>query len=185
MTRRKLALVLAVLAGSVGLDQLTKAAAREYLQGRETLSYLGDTARLTYAENHGAFLGMGSTLPDSVRTLIFTGVVAIFLVGFLVWLLRASQISYRAVCASSLIVGGGIGNLIDRIVFDGAVTDFMNLGIGTLRTGIFNVADVALVAGVILFAFAPEMWSDSSADAGSNGRDDAAGEGGSPEPLRE
>ncbi len=46
-----------------------------------------------------------------------------------------------------MFVAGGIGNLIDRMLLDGHVTDFMNLGIGSFRTGIFNIADVILMMG--------------------------------------
>lgn len=160
----KLAIILLVLFGSVGCDQATKVVARQHLEGIGTLSYLGDTFRLTYAENHGAFLGMGSNLPDGVRTLIFTVLVAIFLVGLAVWLFRGPAKSWVAIVASSLVIGGGIGNLIDRIVFDGGVTDFLNIGIGSLRTGIFNIADVWIMAGVFLLLFSPEMWAEEDDD---------------------
>lgn len=49
-----------------------------------------------------------------------------------------------------MIVGGGLANWLDRMLHDGAVTDFVSLGLGPLRTGIFNVADVAIVAGLLL-----------------------------------
>jgi signal peptidase II len=49
----------------------------------------------------------------------------------------------------SLIIAGGLGNIIDRILFDRHVTDFMNVGISNFRTGIFNVADMCVTAGVI------------------------------------
>lgn len=163
----KLSIVLLVLFGSVGCDQVTKVAAREHLAGRGTLSYLGDTFRLTYAENHGAFLGLGSTLPETTRTLLFTGLVGIVLAGLLVWVFRTADISKMAVLAASLVIGGGIGNLIDRIVFDGGVTDFMNMGIGGLRTGIFNVADVWIMAGVFLLALTPELWRGPGEEEGS------------------
>ena len=48
-----------------------------------------------------------------------------------------------------LVMGGGFGNLIDRIYNQGRVVDFMNLGIGSLRTGVFNVADLAVTFGAI------------------------------------
>jgi len=48
------------------------------------------------------------------------------------------------------VPSGGLGNLLDRIMNDGRVIDFMNLGIGTLRTAIFNVADVCITTGVVL-----------------------------------
>ncbi len=157
MKFKKLAIIAFVLLGSVGCDQVTKVAAREHLSGRGTISYLGDTFRLTYAENHGAFLSLGASLPGYARTLIFTGVVGIFLAGFAWWLFRTKAISTTMAVASALVIGGGIGNLIDRIAFNGGVTDFMNMGIGGLRTGIFNVADVWIMVGVFLIALSPEI----------------------------
>lgn len=168
----KIAVILFVLIGGVGCDQVTKVAARRHLEGRETLSYLGDTFRLTYAENHGAFLGMGSTMPEELRTLFFIVISSIFLLGFLVWMLRRPGLSNIALLAGSLIVSGGVGNLIDRALFDGGVTDFLNIGIGSLRTGIFNVADVWIMLGVFLFALAPELWASD---------DEGAGDGEAPE----
>jgi signal peptidase II len=59
------------------------------------------------------------------------------------------------------ILAGGLGNLIDRVTNHGQVTDFLNLGIGSLRTGIFNVADVAITGGALLLAWL--WWRDGQA----------------------
>lgn len=173
MKKSRLVFLSMILFGTVGCDQVTKVIAREHLPGKGTLSYLGDTFRLVYAENYGAFLGMGAEMPDGLRRLIFVGVVSVFLAAFFVWLLRTKEISQMTLWASGLVVGGGIGNLIDRIFRDGGgVTDFMNMGIGGLRTGIFNVADIWIVAGVILLFFSPEFRD------GMRGDEAEAGEGG-------
>jgi signal peptidase II len=153
----KTAIILMTLFGSVGCDQVTKYAAREMLTPRETHSYLGDIFRVTLVENHGAFLGLGSNLPESVRTIIFTVVVGIALVAALIWMIRNRALSTTAIVATSLVVGGGIGNLIDRVASQGGVTDFLNLGIGALRTGIFNVADVWIMAGAALLFLAKDF----------------------------
>jgi signal peptidase II len=58
------------------------------------------------------------------------------------------------VLAVSLVFAGGVGNLIDRIIHNGFVVDFINIGIGPIRTGIFNVADVAVMGGSILLCLA-------------------------------
>ena len=55
----------------------------------------------------------------------------------------------------ALVVGGGLGNLVDRVMREGAVVDFLNVGIGPVRTGIFNMADVFIVAGVSFLV----LWS--------------------------
>ena len=183
MKRGKLALVLLVIFGGIGCDQVTKEAARQHLEGRGTLSYLGDTFRLTYAENHGAFLGLGATLSEEMRTLLFIGLTTLFMVGLLVWLLRRPTLSNLALFAFSLILSGGIGNLIDRAVFDGGVTDFLNIGIGTLRTGIFNVADVWIMLGVFLVALSPEFWAKDQPEEDDDGGSGDENGGKSPEEL--
>ena len=52
--------------------------------------------------------------------------------------------------SSTLIISGGLGNLIDRMVNQGAVIDFMNIGLGSIRTGVFNGADLAIMVGLLL-----------------------------------
>lgn len=142
-----------VLVACVSFDQFTKYTAKYYLEGEGVYRFIGDTFRLGYSENSGAFLGLGSSLPEDVRTFMFSGLVAIFLLVFLVYIIRSASVSKTDVIASGLIIGGGFSNLIDRLVNNGAVIDFMNLGIGSLRTGIFNVADMAIMLGAFLLLF--------------------------------
>jgi signal peptidase II len=151
--KSRLLILLIVLFVTVGLDRWTKILATDHLKNAGRLSYLGDTVRLDYAKNSGAFLSLGASLPTSVRGAVFTWAVAALL-GFLVYLcLARPSMPRRMRIALSLVLAGGAGNLWDRIAEDGHVTDFMNLGIGPLRTGIFNVADIAIVAGVVLLAW--------------------------------
>jgi signal peptidase II len=113
--------------------------------------------RLTYAENRGAFLGLGGDWPDTVRWLVFTvmalGVVVVS-AGWVVTRLRRRQHASLATWAMLLIAAGGVGNLVDRVVREGRVIDFMNLGLGPVRTGIFNVADVQIMLGLGLLLLA-------------------------------
>jgi len=150
---KKLTILILVLVACIACDQSTKYTAKIYLQGQGIYSYIGDTFRLGYSENTGAFLGLGSSLPEHVRTFIFSGLVAIFLLAFLVYIIKSPNVSKSGVIASGLIIGGGLSNLIDRLVNNGAVIDFLNLGIGSLRTGIFNVADMAIMLGAFLLIF--------------------------------
>jgi signal peptidase II len=62
----------------------------------------------------------------------------------------------------ALIVGGGVSNLIDRLRYGGYVVDFLNVGIGPVRTGIFNVADMAIMVGVVMWAFSDRFWTPKS-----------------------
>jgi len=136
----------------VGCDQATKLAAKQYLAPDSLFSFAGDLFRLQYAENTGAFLSLGSSLPDPWRHLVFTVLVGLFLGGLLVYLLLSHSLPGNAVICLSFIFAGGISNLIDRIAYDGRVIDFLNVGIGPLRTGIFNVADMAITFGALILA---------------------------------
>jgi signal peptidase II len=160
---RSLLILLTTLSCIVG-DQVSKLVAKQFLQPGDFYSYAGDTFRLQYAENSGAFLGLGATLPDPWRHLIFTVLVGIFLLVLLVYLLRGSELNRFATVCLSLVCSGGLSNLIDRIVHDGRVVDFLNVGIGPLRTGIFNVADMAITFGALLM-LGESMRSSKSVEA--------------------
>ena len=149
LTRTILASVLFL--GCVGCDQLTKSVVRAHLALGEGQSFMGDTIRLTHAENPGAFLSIGESLPDDIRSMIFIAGVGLLSLAALLAALFARDLGRWQVVALSLIAGGGIGNWIDRLINEGRVTDFLNVGIGSMRTGIFNVADMVLLAGVALF----------------------------------
>jgi signal peptidase II len=148
----RLLLLGALIVSSVGCDQATKAIANATIGSGPSLSYLGDTVRLTYAENPGGFLSLGADLPPGVRSWLF-GIAPIAVVlALLVPLVRNHSLGRGEVIALGLIVSGAVGNLIDRLVL-GAVRDFMNVGIGSVRTGIFNVADLAVTLGVAIFCY--------------------------------
>src|SRR5687768_12511861 len=117
----------------VGCDQASKRVAAEVLKGTETHSFLGDVFRLTYAENQGAFLGLGGGWPAPLRWLAFTGAALVVVAVSLGWIV--AQLGRRrhdslAVWGMVLIAAGGIGNLVDRFLREGRVIDFMNLGLG-------------------------------------------------------
>jgi signal peptidase II len=152
----------------VGCDQASKRVAAEVLKGTETLSFMGDVLRLTYAENRGAFLGFGGGWPEPLRWLAFTGVALVVVVASLGWIVaRTRQHRHQnlAVWAMVLVAAGGAGNLVDRIVRDGRVIDFMNLGLGPVRTGIFNMADVQIMVGLGLLLLARREFEASRAPA--------------------
>jgi signal peptidase II len=157
----RLILLSSVIACSVGCDQATKAIANAAIGSGPSLSYFGDTVRLTYAENTGGFLSVGSNLPPPIRTWIFGLVPAIVVLGLMVPLLRSPSLRRGEAIALALIVSGALGNLIDRLML-GAVRDFLNVGIGPLRTGIFNVADVAVMMGVVLYCVVATSRTESA-----------------------
>jgi signal peptidase II len=141
-------LVILLLCSCIACDQTTKGIARDYLAAAPAISYLGDLFRFQYAENQGAFLGLGSHLSAKVRTGVLVVLVGMMLTGMLVFTLTQRRLPLERSIALALIIGGGLSNLLDRLIYHGAVIDFMNIGLANLRTGIFNVADVVIFIGV-------------------------------------
>ena len=137
----------------VGCDQATKRLAQFTLKDSKPLSYLSNTFRLEYAENKGAFLSLGSSLPDFERFLVLTLFSSALLIAMSLYVCLSKRMQPAEIAGYGLIIAGGLSNMIDRI-FVGAVVDFMNIGIGSLRTGIFNVADVAIMVGLFAVVFA-------------------------------
>jgi signal peptidase II len=151
MRSARIKTVLWTLGACVVLDQLTKEIAIRLLKGTPPIIYLGNLFRFEYAENPGAFLGLGGGLSDGLRFWLMTVVVGLILL-LCVWsVVRDSKLGRVATFGFALVIAGGVSNLLDRLFrTDGKVVDFMNLGIGSLRTGIFNIADVAILGGVFL-----------------------------------
>jgi len=130
----------------VVFDQVTKYLVRHNLDLHATVSVVGDFFRLTYVENSGIVFGIkvGGALP------LFTvlSIVATILILYYLYRERANHLGIRISLA--LVLGGAIGNLIDRLVF-GRVVDFLDFGLGKYRFFVFNIADSAVTVGVVLF----------------------------------
>jgi signal peptidase II len=143
-----------LLAATAGCDRVTKHLAMTNLAGRPEQSFLADTIRLDYHENAGGFLSVGATWRPEVRAAVFQVANGVLLLGTLI---LASTFKWSRLAAVGLLMflAGGTSNLVDRIAM-GRVIDFLSIGIGPVRTGIFNVADVAILAGIALLLF--ERW---------------------------
>lgn len=137
-----------LLAATAGCDRVTKHYAISALAGQPQQSFLADTVRLDYHENPGGFLATGSRWSPEVRSGVFQAANGTFLLATMVLATRYRW-SRLAGCGLVLFLAGGLSNLIDRVAL-GSVIDFLNVGVGPLRTGIFNLADVAIMAGVAL-----------------------------------
>ncbi len=131
-------------------DQLTKALFKQILTPGEIVSLFAGSFLILPTYNHGAFLSLGAGMSDATRNIVFIYGVLVILIGLLGWLVYSSRLGRVEVNAIACIVGGGLSNLLDRCIYDGGVFDFLNLGIGHLRTGVFNVADVGITLGVAL-----------------------------------
>ena len=114
------------------------------------MSFAGDTMRLDYAENQGAILSFEHSMPEKWRGAVFSVAVAALSGLLILCLFLVSALRPLSVIGLSLTCGGISSNLFDRIAF-GYVVDFLNVGWGGFRSGIFNVADAAIIAGLWLF----------------------------------
>lgn len=161
--------LLAWILGGVVLDQVTKALARAILVEGEAHRYLGGILHVQLVENHGAFLSLGSSLPESVRNAVFLVGVGLVLAGMVGWIFLSRTATSDVRLVMAWIAAGGVGNWIDRFLFDGGVTDFLNLGLGSLRTGIFNVADmyITLALGVVIWQSLPRRKSPQATGGAS------------------
>lgn len=128
-------------------------------------SYLNDIFRLVYAENTGAFLSLGSGMNDTLRYWVLAVVPVLVLLYIFFHVLTAKNLHIVQQAAFGFILGGGLSNIYDRIM-EGRVVDFMNMGFGTLRTGIFNVADMSIMLGLFLmvpFLFQKQAPAETAA----------------------
>jgi signal peptidase II len=135
-------------------DYATKRAAVHYLQPPgSSHRVLGDAVRLTLAFNRQAVMSL-PVGPHGRWVLI--GVTAIGLL-VLAHLLRATGAGQRARAVGlALVIGGAVGNLVDRVASGRGVVDFIDVGVGTWRFWTFNVADVGIDVGAVLLAWA--LW---------------------------
>jgi signal peptidase II len=125
------------------LDQLTKAWLVANVATGEVRQVLGDTVRLVNHQNSGALFGLFRD-----QALIF-GLLSIGVIGLIVgYHARADRSRYLSI-ALGLLLGGAIGNLIDRLRL-GYVVDFVDIGIGDLRFYTFNLADSAISSAIVL-----------------------------------
>jgi len=161
MKRIGLRVVLVVaIASTIACDRATKHMAATMLAGTANRSFLADTVRLEYAENAGAFLSLGADWPFWLRTTLFGMGNAVLLFVLTVVAMRRRW-SRPALLGLALCVAGGASNLLDRLAF-GRVIDFINVGLGSVRTGIFNVADMAIMLGAAIVVLGVLQESTSS-----------------------
>lgn len=145
MPKRPLLIALSVLL----LDRITKWAIAQTIPLEDVINIIPGFFRLTHLENTGAAFSLfaDSTSPLRTTLLIAFSVAALAVVSFLLW--KDRSVFHSGTLALSLILGGAVGNLWDRMV-DGKVTDFLDFYIGTHHWPPFNVADSAIVVGALL-----------------------------------
>jgi len=148
---KKIAILLLVLL-NIGCDQISKDVVRKTVAPNDYIQVLNDNFILTNVENTGAMLGFGQSFSPIVKIILFQILPILVLIVLLFRILWKTNMNLWSIVAFAFVIGGGIGNLIDRVAY-GSVTDFFQLKMGFLRTGIFNMADVSVTTGVLLLLF--------------------------------
>ena len=143
-------LICALSLSLISWDQVSKDYAREHLRNKAPRAFVHDSFRLEYVENTGAAMSFADDLPPRLSFWLLGIVPLAVLMGlFGYMMMRARTLSKPKLIALSLIFAGGMGNILDRLLFDRHVSDFMNVGVSSVRSGIFNFADMWIFFGAI------------------------------------
>ncbi len=144
---RKYHIIIAALV--VALDQFTKWLVAQRISLHDSVDVIPGLFRLTHVQNQGAAFGLFSESPSEwkVAMLILFSVAALAVVSALLW--KNGNAMNATAIALSLVFGGALGNLWDRVA-NGRVIDFLDFYIGSHHWPAFNVADSAIVVGALL-----------------------------------
>lgn len=142
-------LILFLLTANISCDQISKTIVREKMVHHEEINVVSDYFKLIKVENTGAFLSLGTTLPQPFKSAILSFLPLLFLLVAGIYVFANKTLSLSRAIAITFVVGGGIGNIYDRIMH-GSVTDFLHIDLGIVRTGIFNMADVSIMVGMVM-----------------------------------
>jgi len=108
---------------------------------------------MQYVENQGAFLGMGSEMNPTLKLIFLLILPTVVLIYVIYYIVKTKELDRMSLIAFCCIIGGGIANVFDRITRS-EVTDFFFIKITeTIKTGIFNVADLSVTTGMIMLLF--------------------------------
>ena len=145
----RITLILLIIIANIGCDQVSKKIVRDKVAPYQVISVVKDHFIVTRVENPGAFLSMGDALPKTTKNILLSALPLLVIGLAMYYTLTKRNLSKINMVALCFVIGGGIGNIFDRIMY-GSVTDFLHFKLGPLKTGIFNLADVSIVAGVLV-----------------------------------
>jgi signal peptidase II len=145
----RIIIVVLIIFANVGCDQVSKKIVRSRLSESSAIEMLSNHLTLMRVENSGAFLSFGDSLSKSVKNILLSVLPVIALAFALLYIFRKENINTISLIAICFIIGGGIGNIFDRITY-GSVTDFLYIHFGIFHTGVFNMADLSITTGAIV-----------------------------------
>ncbi len=142
-------IILVILISNVSCDQISKSIVRQNIEYNERIGLVSDYLTLIKIENTGAFLSLGNELPNALRIIFLIALPVFVMTCALFFLLTKTSLPKPTLVGISFVLGGGIGNMYDRIIY-GSVTDFIHIDFVIFQTGIFNMADVSIMVGMFL-----------------------------------
>ena len=149
MKNKRAILTVLIVLFNIGIDQLSKCIVRYSISDNETIPILKGTIVFIKAENIGAALGIGAGLPSMLK-IFYLQLLPIFILLFLFrMIVTDKELPRLIIIGVAIAIGGAFGNILDRILY-GSVTDFIQLHFGTYTSGIFNIADISVVIGLVL-----------------------------------
>ena len=144
----RITVILLIITINIGCDQFSKNIVKQSILPYAAIHVLSDHLTVTRVENSGAFLSAGDSMSKTGKQIFLTLIPVIAMVLGLAYLFL-KPVSKNMLIGLCFVIGGGVGNLFDRILY-GSVTDFLLIKFGFFQTGIFNLADVSIMTGMLL-----------------------------------
>jgi signal peptidase II len=153
LSKRSIFIAVLVIA-NIAIDQISKFWVRANVEVRSETEIIGQKFILSNVENTGAFLGFGSDLNPTIKIILLL-ILPILVLGMVLrHVLIDKTIDQFSLIGYCCVIGGGIANVFDRVVY-GSVTDFWHIDLGgVFKTGIFNIADISVTTGLIMIILA-------------------------------
>lgn len=175
----RIALLLGLVVANIGCDQISKIKIRKEVEYGEHIQLIGDYFVMTKVENTGAFLSAGSDLPPVLRDILLIYLPIVVMLLVLGYILTQQKSNLWSLIGMAFVLGGGIGNLIDRVLY-GSVTDFLHIDLGIARTGVFNAADMSIMIGlglVLISSFKKDPAKEEESSSAEADQSDNAVDG--------
>jgi signal peptidase II len=142
-------LIITALSSNIGCDQISKQLVRERVDHNEQIGFVSNYVTLTRVENAGAFLSLGTSWPPLIKLMVLSFLPLMFIVFVCMYVLTTTHFSAVSLFGICSILGGGLGNIYDRLIY-GSVTDFLHIDLILFETGVFNLADVSIMSGITI-----------------------------------
>jgi len=163
--RFKIIVSVLIIFVNVSCDQITKQKVRKEIAAHTKINIISTNFILTKVENTGAALSLGENLSPMLKKIVLQFLPILVLLLLFVHIVKEKKLKKSHLIAFSCIIGGGLGNIYDRILYN-SVTDFMYIEVGIFHTGVFNMADLSVFVGVIIMLLATVQWPMKKTEQG-------------------